>query len=307
MVSNYLFPIYVAETLRAVAQAKSGLAPGHVSGEAYGLMGLSKHSFAVLGGKGDILDPQANLDVGARILAGLLKQFDGDVPRALAAYQVGPRAVLHSGGIPQDSDVKDFLAAYERALRRGPSKPAVKANQPPTVARRVKDQLQESLIDKTAVGAARYRPMIRAMAKRSGVDADLMEAMVMRESEGDPFAESSEGALGLGQLMPKTAAQLGVTDPNDPAQNLRGMARHLSYLLDKFDDPVLAVAAYNAGERRVERAGNRIPRLRETKTYVRKVFDNYYALTGVRVDVEPYMPPPRQKKHAVPAEALAQR
>ena len=284
------------ETLRAVAQAKSGLNARHVSGEAYGLMGLSQRSFNKMGAGGDILDPQANLDAGARILSKLLEQFGGDTHRALAAYQVGPHEVLRSGGIPNDRDVKQFLAAYEKALRAGPSKPAVVAVKPPTAARRAKDAVQETLIDRSATGAARFRPLIAKMAARSGVDADLMEAMVMRESDGDVHARSKKGARGIAQLMPGTARDLGVKDRTDPVQSLRGMARHMDYLMGKFDNPVLAVAAFNAGEGRVERAGNKVPHLRETRDYVKIVFDNYYNLTGVRVDVDSFMAPASSRR-----------
>lgn len=289
------------KVLSAVVAAKSGYRAGLDGNGINGLMGLSRGTFVTVAGKGkNILDPQQNLDAGAKILAGLLKQFDGDIHRALAAYQVGPRAVLISGGIPSDRGVREFLAAYERAYRAGPNKPPVKAEQPPTVARRAKDQVQIVMIDRNAKGAARYRPLIESIAKKYGVDPDLMQAMIMRESEGDPDAVSHKGAQGLGQLMPETAQMLGVKNPHDPAENLRGMARHLDYLLDKYENPALALAAYNAGEGRVDRNGGKIPYIRETRNYVEIVRDNYFDLTGKRLEIDPslYAPKPQPKPKA---------
>lgn len=310
--------------LTAVVQAKSGFhadAGGGGATGAHGLMGVSRRSFRALeAADQDILDPEANLDAGARMLSGLLKQFDGDTHRALAAYQAGPRAVLRSGGIPNQREVHRFLAAYELAYRKGDAKPAVIPAKPPTIVRRAKDAVQEALVGEldeqrpsddageTAdtpvrkpkplprTGVERYRSLIEEAAKRAGVDPRLMEAMVMRESSGDPNARSSKGAQGLGQLMPGTARMLGVKDPTDPKQNLRGMAAHLDYLLDKYDNPVIAVAAYNAGERRVERAGWLVPHISETRAYVRRVFRNYEELTGDKVDVESYFAPARRKR-----------
>ena len=291
------------DVLSAVVAAKSGFRAG-VEG---GLCGLAPLTFRKLGPKGaDLRDPQANLDVGARVLGALLRQFDGDVHRALAAYQVGPRAVLRSGGIPNDRSVREFLAAYEREFRRGPVKPPVEPAAPPTAARRLKDTVQLALtpkdtasVDPRASGAAHWWPLIKRMAARhAGLDPALMEAMIMPESGGDPNARSGKGAVGLGQLMPKTARELGVKNPRDPAQNLRGMSDHLHYLIAKYDDPVLAVAAYNAGEGRVDKAGEKVPYLRETRAYVVRVFENYFHLTGKKVDVQPDMAPRPPKRRA---------
>src|SRR6185312_17162236 len=111
-----------------------------------------------------------------------------------------------------------------------------------------------------------------------------------------PRAVSKKGAEGLTQLMPVTAAELGVKDSFDPAQSLRGMARHMRHLSQVFGgDKVLIAASYNSGEGNVARAG-RVPRFKETMAYVRRVFNNYFSLTDTKVDVEPYMPPPLPAK-----------
>ena len=112
------------------------------------------------------------------------------------------------------------------------------------------------------------------------VDPLLVEAVVACESAFDPEAISSAGAMGLMQLMPETARSLGVTDAFDSAQNLDGGCRHLAALLTAFDgDRRLAVAAYNAGEGAVRRAGG-IPPYPETIHYVRKVEHYLGKLSG---------------------------
>jgi soluble lytic murein transglycosylase-like protein len=104
---------------------------------------------------------------------------------------------------------------------------------------------------------------------RDGRDACRLGALVWTESDFDPQARSRSGAIGLGQLMPGTAAELGV-NPNDPEQNLDGAARYLRQQIDRFGDTRLALAAYNAGPGRVASAGG-VPAITETQNYVARV------------------------------------
>ncbi len=109
------------------------------------------------------------------------------------------------------------------------------------------------------------RALIRQAARRHGVSADLIRAVVAVESGFDPRAVSPKGARGLMQLMPATAAELNVDNVYDPAQNLDGGTRHLRGLLDRFDGDVrLALAAYNAGSEAVRRLGG-VPPYPETR------------------------------------------
>jgi len=118
---------------------------------------------------------------------------------------------------------------------------------------------------------------VAAGAAAYGVDPALVEAVIASESGFDSNAVSRAGAVGLMQLMPQTAARLGVRDPYDPAQNVAGGARYLRELLDRFGDVELAVAAYNAGPAAVERYRG-VPPYPQTQRYVRDVIARYREL-----------------------------
>lgn len=120
----------------------------------------------------------------------------------------------------------------------------------------------------------KYGAEITAAAKANGIDPALLAGLVKQESGFNPTAGSSAGARGLTQLMPATAAGLGVDNVLDPVQNLNGGARYLKQQLDAFDgDVALALAAYNAGPGAVKRFGG-IPPYAETQNYVRIVQQN---------------------------------
>lgn len=113
-------------------------------------------------------------------------------------------------------------------------------------------------------------------SRQHRVDPALVRAVIKAESDFDPTAVSRAGAMGLMQLMPLTALRLNVRDPYNPEENVRGGAQYLRYLLDRFHGNVpLALAAYNAGETRVERYRN-LPPIEETRHYVSKVLRFYH-------------------------------
>jgi transglycosylase-like protein with SLT domain len=120
-----------------------------------------------------------------------------------------------------------------------------------------------------------YSELINTISQRHGVDPELVKAVIQVESNYNDRAVSHKGACGLMQLMPATAARYGVQSIFEPAQNIDGGVRYLRDLLQLFNSDVrLSVAAYNAGENRVQRI-NDIPDFIETQNYVRKVMALY--------------------------------
>jgi soluble lytic murein transglycosylase-like protein len=127
---------------------------------------------------------------------------------------------------------------------------------------------------------AEIRAIVEPLAARHALDPELVLSVIAVESAFDADAVSPKNAQGLMQLIPATAARFGVADPFDPRQNVAGGVQYLAWLIERFDgelDHVLA--AYNAGEGKVDRYGG-IPPYPETRTYVRKVRDLYTGATA---------------------------
>ena len=125
-----------------------------------------------------------------------------------------------------------------------------------------------------------FDAQINAAAASNGIDPALLKGLVSQESGFNPNARSGAGAVGLTQLMPGTAAGLGVTNPLDPAQSLQGGAKYLREQLDRFGgDEKLALAAYNAGPGAVQKFGG-VPPYRETQNYVTSVMGKAAAFRG---------------------------
>ncbi len=130
------------------------------------------------------------------------------------------------------------------------------------------------------VSVAEVEEAVERYAWQFHLHPALLLAVIKAESDFNPTVISRSGAIGLMQLIPETAIRHGVQNLYDTDDNIRGGARHLRYLLDRFNGNVrLAVAAYNAGERRVERY-RAIPPYPETRDYVRKVMIYYKSFRG---------------------------
>lgn len=163
--------------------------------------------------------------------------------------------------------IEELVRAYRQAVKR--FNPKLSDSQADTIAR-----------------------SILAFSYRYGVDARLVCAVILAESQFRITATSPAGTMGLGQLMPTTAAGLGVNNAFDPVENIYGSVRYIRSMLDRMSggkkwnelswgELALALAAYNAGPGAVKRHGG-IPPYRETQNYVRKVISIYKQLCGVK-------------------------
>lgn len=143
-----------------------------------------------------------------------------------------------------------------------------------------------TLVPRLATLNQPFQDAVDAAARAHGLEPTLLHALIITESGYRPDARSSAGAVGLTQLMPETALELGITDRLDPVENLRGGADYLARQILRFGNLRLALAAYNSGPSRVARLG-RVPEISETQAFVATVIDCYLALTEGRRVVDP--------------------
>jgi len=133
----------------------------------------------------------------------------------------------------------------------------------------------------SAVRSSDYGKAIKSACRRYTVDPALVRAVIMAESNFNPAAVSPKGAMGLMQLMPDTAREMGVSNPFDPVENIHGGVGYLSRLLKSLNgDLFLALAAYNAGPERVK-SYKGIPPFQETWLYIKRVLDYYQFYKGM--------------------------
>ena len=117
--------------------------------------------------------------------------------------------------------------------------------------------------------------VVSQISKKHGVDEKLVQALIKQESGFNPKAKSKAGAMGLMQLMPATAKNLGVKDPYNTVQNVEGGVKYLKSMLNKYNgNVILALAAYNAGPAAVDKYSG-VPPYKETQNYVKNILANY--------------------------------
>jgi soluble lytic murein transglycosylase-like protein len=184
-------------------------------------------------------------------LGGLVLAGASTVPVQADVLEVGSSGAVWVAGGPAQMAPADYTAAATEAA------PSTAAKAPVTEVR-------------DGAGPAQWQARVAQLSTKYDVSPRLIEALVWQESRWNQRAVSHAGARGLAQLMPGTARDLGV-NPHDADSNLEGGVRYLRMQLDTFDGNVEhALAAYNAGPKRVMDAGG-IPRIKETQGYVRAI------------------------------------
>jgi hypothetical protein len=216
-----------------------------------------------------------------RLLAGLipiLLALSGPVHADIYAF-VDKNGVRHLSNVPNDPRYK--LVMRTPAYSKQATQPSSYApnNLYGGAAITPRNYAQKAIRAKplrvNEQNRQRFAADVNRIAAQYRLEPALMHAVISAESSYNPWAVSPKGAMGLMQLMPGTAERFGVSNPYDPVANMHGGARYLRWLLDRFNDPRLAVAAYNAGEGAVQKYGNQIPPYQETQTYVVRVLDFY--------------------------------
>lgn len=223
---------------------------------------------------------------------------DDDGPLKNPNVEINGMKVVKRGGVPQLTNVPDKLANRNRNRSYFIDSNGVKiATNIPEEFRGNAQFVEVSLHFETvevprelqfAKGTGQYAQsnvadIVSYYARAHGLDTNLVYAVIRAESNFDASAVSSAGASGLMQLMPGTAAEMGITDLFDPAQNIAGGTQYLAKMLNLFDgDLKLALAGYNAGPGNVKKYGG-IPPFRETQAYVKRVqrFRDEFRRSGI--------------------------
>lgn len=179
-----------------------------------------------------------------------------------------------------DSDILRVQARIDQILGIPPddgyaAQPPLNTPQTGRFASMVQQAVNSDTGSAAPVPPEQIDALVQQNSQTWGVDPDLIRAVMANESAFNPNATSTAGAQGLMQLMPETAASLGVTDAYNPEQNVWGGTRYLRGMLDRFGGNLTkAVAAYNAGPNAVERYGG-VPPYAETQSYVENVLNSY--------------------------------
>lgn len=218
------------------------------------------------------LTDQPHRDARYRPVRLTAQTVEGPRGRQRLVSKVSMRLIRSPSG-PRAVD-PDVVVADHPLLRR---EVLIRRGAPAVPAMPVSDHKKTRLKQRTPKWQRnRFAKMILEAAQRNGLNSALLHSVIRVESDFDPNATSSKGAVGLMQLMPATAKHYGVWDSTDPEANIHGGARFLAELLKRFDNDLeLSLAAYNAGPTAVNRYGRKIPPYPETRRYVAKVLRYY--------------------------------
>jgi hypothetical protein len=186
-----------------------------------------------------------------------------------------PSKLSSTGYTPvMDRSGKPFILDYQQVkdLRSGTKLPVIQDVNQDKFNFRI-DDIYKAIVKKP-LSQDTISKIVDEMSTKYGVPSNLVAAVIKQESDGNPKAVSGKGAIGLMQLLPGTAKDMGVTNIHDPKQNIEGGVKYLKAMLDKYKGDVpKALAAYNSGPGTVNRA-NGIPNIKETQQYVAKIMDS---------------------------------
>lgn len=178
----------------------------------------------------------------------------------------------------QNNENKDFQTILEEKIKEASKEDKVEkvVDELPEILEPIKQEAVnlKSKLDLKAQ-TTNIDEIIETFSNKYNVDSDFIKAIIKQESGFNPKATSKKGAMGLMQLMPKTAKSLGVEDAYNPMQNIEGGVKYIKSLLNQFDNnEKFALAAYNAGPNAVKRYGG-IPPYKETQNYVNSIMSIY--------------------------------
>jgi soluble lytic murein transglycosylase-like protein len=226
--------------------------------------------------------------IGILLAVAQLSAFAGEIAVLRNGFSIhferkeqkGNSTRLYTGAGYMDiaSDQIESFQAEEVPVSAEPTQAAAQAPAQPISQTQIKAAAASpSVATSNAIPAIDLDQVVRDAANKNRLDPDFVSSVIKAESNFKTHAVSKKGAQGLMQLMPGTAAQLGVADPFDPKANVEAGTAHLSALLDLYhDDPIKALAAYNAGAFRVKQY-NGVPPYQETRAYVSKIVRDFNA------------------------------
>lgn len=225
----------------------------------------------------------------AQLARGRITQGRGNAAASKGTHLTGDAIDLSVRGLsePQIAETvsrlngNGFVAVYRPPGVAGPS---------PHIHAALRGYSNSAQIARKATGVEAWRPIVTEYADQYDMPPDLILSVIKAESGGNPRAKSKAGAMGLMQLMPGTARAMGVSNPMDPRQNIRGGVRYLREMYDRFGDFGKAVAAYNAGPGAVKKYGG-TPPYKETQNYVSRVMGGFTASDGTTAVHDAPMPP----------------
>jgi len=299
--ADALEALFVTQLVKASHMVSAGLARDQAGGSVY--QGLAEESF------GEALAKSADFGIAK----DLIRSFEQRAPRTPEIARAGlgaPERAANAIRAVAGGDAASHAAVSARAARSSASEAPIEVSASHGAVDGARAALAPSARPDMAPAskpasmslgappepaaarmASPYRARLAAFAEpvmeaaeRFGVDPSVIEAVIAKESSGNPRAESPKGARGLMQIIPETARELGLANPFDPRQNILAGTRYLSRMLDRFGgDLPLALAAYNAGPGAVARHGG-IPPYRETIRYVSDVLGLVGDLRGAARD-----------------------